>query len=262
MGFNKVEFTVKCIDSVFRHEPESEVIFLDNGSEDGTFEILQSCYKDQPAFHYFRSVVNIGTAAGMNYLLKRYISMDLPSNFFVFIDNDAELLENISEKLDDIFIDDRIGIVGQSGYIFDSDFNFFNVHCKTSVDAVATYFAAFHKDIAAKTHLIDEIFETHLYGGGDFDLCLSAKILGYKVISAPMLPVSHYGRASSSLLGEKLEKDIRETNELFIKKWSRHTNLLEVDKDPKFVMQLYEDDLIQGSKKLTVRQGSNRSNSA
>ncbi len=50
LTFNELEYTKKCVESIRRHTPEPhEIIFVDNGSKDGTVKWLKELVKENPA---------------------------------------------------------------------------------------------------------------------------------------------------------------------------------------------------------------------
>lgn len=49
----------------------SECLVLDNGSSDGTFELLQEISEDFPTLRFFRSEKNLGVSQGRNFLWER-----------------------------------------------------------------------------------------------------------------------------------------------------------------------------------------------
>ena len=67
---NQIEYTKKCIDSIFEHTKEPfELIVVDNGSTDGTVEYLESEVRSQhpePRIEIIKNKENLGFAAGNN----------------------------------------------------------------------------------------------------------------------------------------------------------------------------------------------------
>ena len=225
-AYKKVELTTACLDSIFQFEPNSQVLFLDNGSQDGSYEFFVNRYASHKNFTHFCLEENLGHAGGLNFLLKKYIEMKQLPDIFVVMDNDAKLIGSVSDKLHNIFSDSQIGVVGKSGYFFipnTDGFKLFSanrtLNNRTEVDAIATYFSAFRRETLSYG-LIDKIFEKFLYGGDDFDLCFNIKLNGYKIIFDPDFPVTHVQRGSSSLLGNNfIEENIVKTNAVLDKKW-------------------------------------------
>ncbi len=64
---NRLEHTKKCIRSIRKHTPEDhEIIFVDNGSTDGTVKWLQSLLKENKKYRLTANKENIGLSKGRN----------------------------------------------------------------------------------------------------------------------------------------------------------------------------------------------------
>jgi len=240
LGFKALDYTIDCITSIFRFEPDADVFFLDNGSDDGSADIIINQFKNNPLFKGYKSSRNLGVAGGRNYLLDKYLIEATTSQICIFIDNDARLDNEVSTRLDTILSDKQIGFVGQLGYVIDPHFNYIPINdTAREVDLIAGYFSAFRRDLLLEIGTLDKVFETHFYGGEDFDFCLRAKAAGYKIIVDPVLPISHHGRASSSFFGDELENYINETNVLLFQRWKNSKHLWN-NKNPDLVAQLVE----------------------
>ncbi len=253
LGYKQIKCTIACIDSVLEHEPNSEVFFLENGSQDGSLQQLQDRYQAEPSFHLFTSPYNRGIAAGRNLLRSELLQSNFAPQTIILLDNDACLGESVSAQLQSLFVDKAVGAIGPTGYLFDADFTFFQVEAPAEVDALAAYFLAIRLDAFLAAGPFDRIFEKFLYGGEDVDFCLSIKKAGYKVLSLPSLPIVHRGRASSALLGEAFEEHNAATNKLFIDKWKSDRRVLEVDLNSYKVRQLSERGYLRGDKPFQFR---------
>ncbi|MGH7246109.1 MAG: glycosyltransferase family 2 protein [Candidatus Levyibacteriota bacterium] len=243
-AYKKVDLTTACIDSIYRYEPDAQVLFLDNGSQDGSYETIVKRYASFSAFTHYVLEKNLGHAGGLNFLLKKYLSMPSLSDIFVVMDNDAELLGSVSQKVENLFSSNKIGVIGKTGYFFIPDKSGFRLEAldkasdpPTTVDTIATYFAAFRREVL-HAGLIDKAFEEYLYGGDDFDLCLKIKQDGWDILFDPSFPIEHVRRGSSSLLGNDfVEEQIVKTNALLDEKWRKYyPQVLEIEKNKQRVL--------------------------
>ena len=67
LTFNQLEFTQKCVQSIQRHTPEKqELIFVDNGSTDGTKKWLRKEIRGNPNYRLIANKTNLGFAKGCN----------------------------------------------------------------------------------------------------------------------------------------------------------------------------------------------------
>jgi GT2 family glycosyltransferase len=217
--YNGIEVTKKCINSLLKFERHCEIFLLDNGSEEPIFFEF-SKYSD-PRLNIYKSKTNLGVVGGRNFLLKK-----ATGDFLVFVDNDIELLNSVGQKIIENLNDLSIGIYGQRGIIFSSDFRPFVVLDK-EVDAIAGFFQCFRKDLIKEIGFLDEKFL--IYGQEDFDFCLRVKEKNFKVIADNSLPIIHHEHVSSSSI-KNIENLKKRNFEYFVEKWKNKTNILEIEK--------------------------------
>ncbi|HEX8965716.1 MAG TPA: glycosyltransferase [Patescibacteria group bacterium] len=261
-AYKRVELTILCLESIYKYEPGSIVIFFDDGSGDNSYEIVVKKFSHQRRFYAYRVKKNIGTAGGLNFLLEKYLSLENAGEIFIVMDNDAQLKGKISEALFKYFENPKIGVVGKTGFFIVPEkkgFTLLSLHnpfdMPTEVDTIATYFSAFRKE-TLQYGLADKKFESYIYGGGDFDLCLNIKLHGYTVIYDPRFPVKHLKRGSSSLFGnDVINKQIDETNIELDKKWRKfYPQILEIEKNRERVKQYLQKRLVKNYNILHVLQ--------
>ncbi|MCE5209982.1 MAG: glycosyltransferase, partial [Deltaproteobacteria bacterium] len=67
LTFNQLEYTKECIRSLQKHTPEShEIIFVDNGSTDGTVQWLKRLTRENENYKLIENKQNFGFAKGCN----------------------------------------------------------------------------------------------------------------------------------------------------------------------------------------------------
>jgi len=109
LTWNALEYTQKCIRSIqdYTHYPY-EVVFVDNGSSDGTVEYLRKIVKEHPNYKLIDNQENKGFAAGNNQGVKL-----ASGKYIMLLNNDVLVsegwLENLVESLER---DEKIGMVG------------------------------------------------------------------------------------------------------------------------------------------------------
>jgi len=109
LTFNQLEYTQKCVASIRKHTPEPhEIIFVDNGSTDGTGDWLKQLAAANPNYRLVENGVNLGFAAGNN----RGISI-ARGDFVLLLNNDTVVTAGwLTRLIEAAQQDDRIGLVG------------------------------------------------------------------------------------------------------------------------------------------------------
>lgn len=120
LNYKNPSLTINCINSIIKFTKgiEYEIIVLDNGSNDGSFNILQTIFKKEVTL--LKSDLELGFARGNNHIV-RFSRGD----YLFFFNNDAYLLDNSIKTLLDFIskVDSSkmVGIVG--GNLFDENMN-------------------------------------------------------------------------------------------------------------------------------------------
>lgn len=259
-AYKRVELTISCLESIYKYEPGSIVIFFDDGSADHSYELIVKKFSHYRRFYAYKVDKNIGTAGGLNFLLEKYLLLENTGDIFVVMDNDAKLTGKISDALFNYFENPKIGAIGKTGFFIipeKKNFTLISLHNQydipTGVDTIATYFSAFRKEVL-QYGLADKRFESYIYGGGDFDLCLNIKLHGYSIWYDPHFPVEHVKRGSSSLFGnDVINKQIEETNAELDKKWREfYPKVLEIKRNKEGVKKYLRERLFKNYKVFHV----------
>ena len=106
VNHNGIEFIDKCLRSVFNSQYENfEVIFVDNGSTDGSLEYARKTFDNEPRLRFVENHASLGPAVGRNRGAK--VS---GGKYIVFLDNDTQVDKKcISELIKVLENDSSIG---------------------------------------------------------------------------------------------------------------------------------------------------------
>ncbi len=237
LGFNKVEYSKKCLLSVLKNTryENYEIIFLDNASSDETSTIIQSFGRK---VLYLRSNVNLGFVKGNNFASER-----AKGEYLVFLNNDTEVKSEWLNSLYNTFVfHPDAGAVGSKllypdgtlqeagGVIFNdaTGWNFGRGDSPLShlydftreVDYCSGASLMVKTDLFEKLGGFDEQFAPAYYE--DTDLCFSIRKSGYKVYYCHASHVIHYeGITAGTDLSKGFKKYQTINRPKFINKWKK-----------------------------------------
>ena len=210
----------KCLSSFFAKtaNPKCKVVAIDNASNDGSTEMLQANF---PAVDLIKNVENIGFSRANNQGIRHALANN--AEYILLLNNDVEITdEKWLENLIDVFeSDNKIGIVGckllypngkiqHSGGIINlsgghnrgegekdtgqyDKIEFFNF--------VTGAVLMVKSNVIYKIGLLDEGFTPLYYE--DVDLCVRARLFGYKVAYSPNPKIIHHCGSSANKLGQE-----------------------------------------------------------
>ena len=90
--FNRIEYTLKCIDSIKKQKyPHYKIIICDDGSTDGTSEILG---KNHPEVIVLKGTGSLWWTGGTNMCVEHALSIGKEGDYIFTLNNDTEVLEN------------------------------------------------------------------------------------------------------------------------------------------------------------------------
>ena len=234
LTFNQLKYTRECIESIKKHTAEQyEIIFVDNGSTDGTAKWLKNIVKNNSDHTLIENKKNFGFSKGCNQGIKASTG-----EYILLLNNDVVVTENwLSGMLDCLKSAPDIGIVGPMTNSISGPQKLPEVNY-SSIDDLAEYARKFRKknrnrripyrrvvgfcmlfrrQLIDKINLLDEKF-----GSGNFeddDFCLRASLAGYRNMIAGDVFIHHYG--SKTFIGNKIDytSSLNGNKKIFMEKW-------------------------------------------
>jgi GT2 family glycosyltransferase len=220
VNWNSKKLMQKCLSSFFTKtaNPNCKVVVIDNASTDGSTEMLRTNF---PAVELFKNVENTGFSRANNQGIRHALANN--ADYILLLNNDVEItVEKWLEKLIDVFeSDNKIGIVGckllyPNGKIQHSGgiINLSGGHNRGEgekdtgqydkiefLNFVTGAVLMIKSDVIYKIGLIDEGFTPLYYE--DVDLCVRARLFGYKVAYTPNPTLIHHCGSSANKLGQE-----------------------------------------------------------
>jgi len=198
--------------------PNFEVILVDNGSDDGSVELIEKLFRTDQRLKILKLRKNIGFAAGNNVGIAH-----CSGNYNVFLNNDTIVDENWLNEL--VKIMDKGNNIGaaQSKLLdmknpkkLDSAGDFVNCYGsvysrgkgenETSYNQLDTIFSARGAAMIIKSKVLNEVglFDPSFFMiYEDVDLCWRINLKGYKISYVPKSRVYHFSEATTSKLDYK-----------------------------------------------------------
>ncbi len=206
LTLNKLEYTKKFVESLYRYTKDFELIIVDNGSTDGTVEYLKSL-KD---VKLILNTENKGFAAGNNQGIKI-----AEGEYIGFLNNDILLYPDWFEACEEVFKTENVGFV--SPRQVDPHYD------NTNPEKYIKYFQGFHYDkpyeksfdecvfscVVTKREVLDKIgvFDENFFPAffEDNDLKYRAIEAGYGIFVTNEACFFHFGSVTSKTLDQNLE---------------------------------------------------------
>lgn len=231
---NQIKYTKRCVESIREHTPEAhEIIFIDNGSTDGTTQWLGKQAKNNPHYKLIKNKKNFGFSKGCNQGIQAS-----SGEYILLLNNDVVVTEDwLAGMLEVLNSAAGIGIVGpmtnsisgpQKVPIVDytsiktmadyaRSFRRKNRHRWLPQRRIVGFCMLFKRQFVEDIGLLDESF-----GSGNFeddDLCLRASLAGYRNLIAGDVFIHHYG--SRTFIGNKIDygSSLTGNRKVFLEKW-------------------------------------------
>ncbi|MFH1851403.1 MAG: glycosyltransferase [Candidatus Neomarinimicrobiota bacterium] len=234
LTWNGIDYTRKCVESIRTNTRYPyEIIFVDNGSSDGTREYLADLVAGQRNFQLIANAGNHGFAAGNNQGMAA-----ARGDYLVLLNNDVLVPEGWLERLVNCArLDQSIGLVGPltnriSGLQMVADVPYTDPadsfeYSRRIAQAQRGRYTP-RRRIAGFALLIRRSLYDHIgglderFGSGNYeddDYCLRATAAGYKIMVAEDVFIHHFGSASFTANSIDYAAAIDHNRQLFRLKW-------------------------------------------
>jgi len=259
LNWNQKKFLRRCLNSVLSADyPRIEVLVSDNGSVDGSVELVK---KEYPNVILIENRTNLGFCEGNNVAIKR-----AKGDIIVLLNNDTWVDKNWIKEVVKAASDPEVGIVGckllfagtnviQSlGYRSNLLGHYVNRgflevddgKCDTEkvadVDYVSGAALAIKRSVVDEVGFLDPLFYAYFE---DADWCYRVNAAGYKVVVAERAVVHHFGSVSWSDFSFKKVYLTERNRFLFLVKHFSGSSLLKAFfvHDLEYICQLVKTEL-------------------
>jgi cysteinyl-tRNA synthetase len=212
----------RCIESMLNHTGNHsvEAIVIDNGSTDGTGELLEEMLTLHPDLRVVHADHVIGDAASKNIGL-----MQSRGRNIVVMDGSAEITGNILDSISESLSDPTVGIFGPWGLSTPDMQHFHEEVDDGDADAMQAYCMSFRREEVNNVGLMRECFR--FYRNLDIDYCFQFKDKGFRVVADSTLPlVRHEHRQWTELDDNQRDELSRKNFGRFLKRWGNRPDLL------------------------------------
>lgn len=238
LTFNQLDYTKKCIESIRKHTPEPhEMIFVDNGSTDGTLKWLKEQIQNHPNNKLIENPQNLGFARGCNQGMAV-----AEGEHLLLLNNDVLVADGwLSGLMESLNAAPDAGIVGpmtnrisgpqqidDPAYRSEADLDVYAAafrmryrRRRLPFGRIVGFCMLFKRSLAEKIGGFDESFGTGNYEDDDF--CLRAMLEGFQNYIAGDVFIHHY--RSISFIGNNIDyrSTISGNRGLLAKKWTLNT---------------------------------------
>lgn len=209
LTYNKLDYTKKFVESLFKYTNDFELIVVDNGSTDGTVEYLKSLDGVKTIFND----VNLGYSKANNQ------GIELATGEYIgFLNNDILLSPNWFEECEKVFQVENVGFISprhvnphydntnSKSYItyFKNNFNYKNTYEKNFDECVFSCVVT-SKKVLDEIGNFDENYSPAFFE--DNDLKYRAILAKYDVFVLNKVCFFHFGSVTSIDHNQNFEKN-------------------------------------------------------
>jgi hypothetical protein len=217
---DEIERAVKSI-IVHKGDRSIEIVLIDNGSSDGTAEVVERLAREHPEVHPLWIDHWVGEGAGRNAGLLRN-----QGHIVVVLGNHIEVTGDIFTPIAEALRDPEVGLVGGWG-VRSGDLRDFESSTGPEVDAVEAYLLAFRRAEINRAGLFDEKFRFYRH----IDLEYSLRFLdrGMKNIVVPEIranTIEHEHRLWYHTPPDERERKSKRNFYRFLHRWGDRRDLL------------------------------------
>lgn len=234
LTFNQLTDTKKTLESLFNTTKcDYELIFVDNGSKDGTIKFLEKLKEEKGNIKIIKNDINLGFAKANNQGIKI-----AKGEYVLLLNNDVILSRNWLEKLVICMESDKnIGVVGPLtnhavgqqviNYTFSKKNNDVLKFAEIINMKYSGVYEHTHRIIGfcmlIKREVIDQVglLDERFGPGGfeDYDYCLRVNQHGYKIMIAKDVFVYHFGGRGYSKNDLDYNNLRKQNFQIFVDKW-------------------------------------------
>ena len=187
IAHNRLDCTRECIESILANTPRCEIVFVDNGSTDGTYDWVKSSV---PGCVLIRNNGNMGVPKARNQGIRASCGRRI-----VVMDNDVVVKPGWLDELA-VGMENGVGIVGIEGWQIDRGFAASKMCSSSSdrVDYVGGACCLFDRRVFEVAGLLDEGFTPAYYE--DVDISVRAKKSGFGIVWKPTHSIVHKQHAT------------------------------------------------------------------
>ncbi|HIH96832.1 MAG TPA: glycosyltransferase [Thermoplasmata archaeon] len=226
---NQLEYTKKCIDSIFKYTKEPfELIVVDNGSTDGTVGYLKKVKSSKSKVKdsgYCKDIEIIENKENRGFAMGNNQGMAIAKGDYVLLlNNDIVVTQGWLEKMLAKFKEDKkIGIVGpRTNYVVGPQLVPKVTYSDNDMKEMQKFAEKWSCEHAGKSFEMNRVIGFCMlisrgvvekiggldarFGSGNFeddDFCLRARIAGYKIVVADDVFIHHFG--SRTFIGAKID---------------------------------------------------------
>ena len=208
LTLNKLEYTKKFIESLYKYTNDFELIIVDNASTDGTVEYIKS----KPEIKLIQNRENLGFSKGNNQ------GIEIAQGEYIgFLNNDILLYPNWFEACENVFENEKAGFVSPrhinphydktnpKKYIkYFKEFNYDKTYEKSFDECVFSCVVT-RRDVINDVGVFDEKFYPAFFE--DNDLKYRAIEAGYGVYVTNEAAFYHFGSVTSIKHSQNMEKN-------------------------------------------------------
>ena len=237
LTMNELDYTKRCLDTVFAYTPPPfELIIVDNASTDGTWPYLQSVCHKHKNVRLVRNATNLGFATGCNQGI-----LLAEGEHVVLLNNDTlvtrKWLDRLKAALNDVpgaglagpvsnYVNGAQRIEGTDAQLrslpdilkFAEDLALRNAGETALASRLVGFCLLVKRQVFDKIGLFDMAF-----GLGNFeddDLCIRARLAGFKCVIARNVFIYHFGGRTFAGNNINYEKHLKENQARFSRKWA------------------------------------------
>ena len=234
LNYNNKKVIERCIKTVMNHgrRYDYEIIVVDNGSTDGSYELLEQKYGEHVKL--IKNTVN-GCSSGRNLGAKK-----ASGKYLVFLDSDQWVVSDywLDAALDILENNINVGAVGWSAgwfepgkvtgpivqYVENGDIESSEIWYKTHIAYLGTGGMTMSRDLFEKINGFDEFYDPTCFE--DTDLSLKIRNYGYELAYCPYIAVMHLPHQTTKSGSEFHTKLMERNGNYFLDKWTKQNKKL------------------------------------